>query len=28
MNTDDESGPRIGSSQWDALVADVLAARR
>jgi CubicO group peptidase (beta-lactamase class C family) len=28
MNTDDESGPRIGSSQWDALVADVVAARR
>jgi CubicO group peptidase (beta-lactamase class C family) len=28
MNTDEDSGPRIGSSQWDALVADVLAARR
>jgi CubicO group peptidase (beta-lactamase class C family) len=28
MNTDDESGPRLGSSQWDALVASVLAARR
>lgn len=28
MNTDDEQGPRLGSSQWDALLADVLAARR
>jgi CubicO group peptidase (beta-lactamase class C family) len=27
MNTD-EPGPRIGSNEWDALLADVLAARR
>jgi hypothetical protein len=26
MNTD-EPGPRIGSREWDALLADVLAAR-
>lgn len=27
MNTD-EPGPRLGSNQWDALLADILAARR